>query len=128
MTVQNSAENSQNLREALKDVQTSWGLSHPQMAALCQIDVATYINWVQDPFSDAPGGPLIPIGMEHAMPLVAIFQRLRKSIPSVEEQVKWMTTGHPDFGDNKPIDVAASSPENLSWLAYYLESALNKSK
>jgi len=65
----------------------------------------------------------LPPGLESAAPLIAIYRKLAARYPKTEDQVKWLFTEHRDFGGLKPIDVAASSLENLYWVGYYLDSS-----
>jgi hypothetical protein len=65
--------------------------------------------------------------MDTAVPLVSIYKKLMAKFPNVEEQVKWLFQESEDFGGAKPIDVAASSLQNLMWVGYYLDSSSRKS-
>lgn len=111
----------EDLVSLLTRIQKEWGLSDEQMAALSHVDVSTYARWVVSPPSSEAS---IPPGMDNAVPLASIYRALCRRFPDkAEEQVSWLFKGHADFGGNKPIDIAASSVENLYWLSYYLESS-----
>jgi hypothetical protein len=71
--------------------------------------------------SDVTG--TLPPGFESTAPLIAIYRKLAARYPKTEDQVKWLFSDHRDFGGSKPIDVAASSLENLYWVGYYLDSS-----
>jgi hypothetical protein len=112
------------LYSTLRKIQETWGMSDEQIAALIHVDVNSYSQWMKN---DSPEGdaPTVPRGMDHAIALASIYQSLGKKFPKVEDQVKWLFTAHPDFGQHKPIDIAASSPDHLFWLSYYLASNTN---
>ena len=105
------------LREALLSVQRDWKLGDPEMAALSHVDLETFLGW-----SPTAEEGTIPRGMASAMGVVSLHQKLTRKFPKTDDQVHWLTTGHKDFDGNKPMDVALSSPENLLWLSYYLDS------
>ena len=111
----------ESIYDALARVRGSWGLSVEQMAAVVQVPAQTYMRWMMER-SPAEGSGTVPRGMECALPILAIHQRLNSRFSSIEEQVKWLFTTHADFGNRKPIDIIASSPENSAWVAYYLDS------
>jgi hypothetical protein len=106
------------LSEQLAHIQDEWGMSDEQMATLIHTDTETYRKWLKIRKSEST----IPEGMDNVVPLVAIHARLKARHAKSEAQAKWLLTPNKDFDNNKPIDVAASSPQNLFWLAYYLES------
>jgi hypothetical protein len=113
----------QTLTEKLAQVQGRWGLKDEQLAALAHVDVQTWRGWLaRDP--DASGAT-VPLGMESAVPVLNIFHRLEKRFgPGKEAEVaRWLSEPHVDFGGQPPLDVAASSLENLFWVSYYLDSA-----
>ena len=113
-------DSDETLPRTLARIQAEWGLLDEQMAALIHVPVATYLAWRAPAFvSDAT----VPPGMETAVPLVSIYKRICAKHPETEAQARWMITPHTDFGDNKPIDVAASSIQNLYWVSYYLETS-----
>ena len=114
--------NPETLQLTVKLIQDSWGMSDEQIAALIHVDLQIYSSWMIDrtPSEDSP---TIPRGMDNAVALASIYQSLKRRYPKTEDQVKWLFTQHPDFGQNKPIDIAASSAENLFWLSYYLASS-----
>lgn len=100
----------------LKHICESWGLSQEQ---LVQILKCKSQDLALAEFSQAT----VPAGLDCAPPLIQIYKKLVARYPDTEKQLEWLFKSHPDFGGAKPIDVAASSTENLFWLAYYLESA-----
>lgn len=110
------------LQLTLKLIQKSWGMTEDQIAALIHIDAQNYTQWMLEK-APSENSPTVPRGMDNAVALASIYQSLKKRYPQEEDQVKWLFTSHPDFGQNKPIDIAASSTENLFWLSYYLASS-----
>ena len=113
------------LYSTLKKIQETWEMSHEQVAALIHVDPNSYSHWITAEASETDTAT-VPRGMDNAIALASIYQSLNRRFPQIEEQVKWLFTGHPDFGNNKPIDIAASSPENLFWLSYYLASSTSQ--
>ncbi len=105
------------LWEALLRVQRDWKLGDPEMAALSHVDLETFLAW-----NPTPEEGTIPRGMASAMGVVSLHQKLARKYPKTDDQVQWLITGHKDFDGNKPMDIALSSPENLLWLSYYLDS------
>jgi hypothetical protein len=110
------------LYQALERVQQDWGLNDMQMAKLAQVDVATYSRWMIEG-RQAIDPPSVPLGMSSAVPVISIYKALERRFPDPEDRVKWLFKENPDFGNHKPIDIAASSVENLFWVSYYLESS-----
>ena len=107
--------------EWVRYIQLEWELAPAQIAALLRIEPARLETLLSEK-SGAQSGTLPP-GLESAAPLIAIFRKLAARYPKTEDQVKWLFTEHRDFGGAKPIDVAASSLENLYWVGYYLDSS-----
>lgn len=112
------------LARALARVQIDWQLSDEQMARLCHLETQAYLDAVRE--ARAPDAPTIPRGLERAMTLVSIQKRLALHFPDAIDQVKWLSTPNRDFDQNRPLDVALSSPENQAWLGYYLASFSEK--
>lgn len=110
------------LYQAIERVQEEWGLNDAQMAALVHVDVPTYMRWKEEGLT-VENPPLIPKGMDTAVSVVSIYKALARRFPHLEDRMKWLFKENPDFGDHKPIDIAASSIENLHWIAYYLDSS-----
>ena len=110
--------------EWLRHIQLEWSLAPEQMANLLHVDLISLEKILAAKSADeSPYAPTVPPGFESAPPLIKIYRKLAARHRSNEEQVKWLFTEHPDFGGSKPIDVAASSLENLFWLGYYLDAA-----
>ncbi len=106
--------------EWLRHIQMEWALKPEQLARMLHIESAVLENTF---FAKADANaPTIPPGLETAAPLIGIYRKLAARFPKNEDQVKWLFTEHQEFGGTKPIDVAASSVENLYWVAYFLES------
>ncbi|MGZ3689655.1 MAG: antitoxin Xre/MbcA/ParS toxin-binding domain-containing protein [Bdellovibrionota bacterium] len=112
----------ESLSQALARIQAEWSMTNAEMARLAQIPEAVYKTWLTRGDESAT----IPSGMDNAVPLVRIHQILARWFPAAEEQLKWLSTPHKDFGGNRPVDIAATSPERLQWLAYYLETFREK--
>ncbi|MBC7691188.1 MAG: hypothetical protein H7222_05415 [Methylotenera sp.] len=112
------------LHDWLKHIQTRWELSDDKMAALAHVTVEQYLEWFKEGRGSSPA--TIPPGMDSAVPIVSIYKSLAAQYPDVDDQVKWLFTVHQDFGNQKPIDIAASTLENLSWVSYYLQSKLSE--
>ena len=107
--------------EWLRHLQIEWALTPVQLAGLLRVDsskLEALLNQSSSGFSGT-----LPPGLESAAPVIAIYRKLAARYPNSEDQVKWLFTGHPDFGGSKPIDVAVSSLENLYWVGYYLDSS-----
>lgn len=107
----------------IRAIRLEWNLELPQLARLVHADEATLARFLALSPAQAAELPTIPVGLDHAPALVSIYRRLRALYPRIEDQVKWLFTSHPDFGGEKPVEVAASSVANLLWVAYALESA-----
>jgi hypothetical protein len=114
----------ENLARALAQLQIDWQLSEEQMARLCHLGLSDYQQAIRA--AREPDAPTLPRGLEHGMTLVSIHRRLALHFPDPVDQVKWMTTPNRDFDQNRPMDVALSSPGNQAWLAYYLSSFAEK--
>ncbi len=107
--------------EWVRHIQLEWELTPAQISGVLRIDSArleTLLSAKKGEFSGT-----LPPGLENASPLIAIYRKLAARYPKTEDQVKWLFTEHRDFGGAKPIDVAASSLENLYWVGYYLDSS-----
>ena len=113
--------NDVSLRDALLCVQRTWKLGDLEMAALSHVSLETFQGWGQN--ESGSGEPTLPPGMTGAMGVVSLHRKLSLRYPEAQDQIDWLTTSHKDFDGNKPMDVALSSPENLLWLSYYLESS-----
>src|SRR5689334_5749944 len=94
--------------EWLRRIRLDWGLTEDQIAALLRIDTERLRRELEASAAPDPNGPTIPPGFESAPPLIAIYRKLSARYPNAEDQVKWLFSAHRDFGDSKPIDVAAS--------------------
>jgi len=112
------------LVQSLRKIQLEWGLSHEQMAALAHVSLPIYESWLSSRQECEVNveQASIPSGMETAVPVLSIYRSLCVLHPNTEDQAKWLLSDNPHFSGNKPMDVAASSLENLYWVAYYLDS------
>jgi hypothetical protein len=110
------------LYQTLERIQQEWGMSNQQIAAMAHVDEQTYIRWLEEGRT-AVNPPSIPFGMDNAVPIVSIYKALRRRFPDSDDRMKWLFKENSDFGGNKPIDIVASSVENLFWVSYYLESS-----
>ena len=108
----------------LKQVQVRWELSSAEMAALCHVPESRYSAWME-PTTGALGedAPSQPYGAENAVRLLAIARRLESNYPDPQQQVAWLTKPNSHFDQNRPLDIALSSAENLAWIAYVLETS-----
>lgn len=112
---------SRTVPEWLRHIQLEWELTPVQMAGLLRVETSELMKWIG---SSAPAFTgTIPSGMDSAAPLIAVYRKLAARFPKTEDQVKWLFTEHQDFGGAKPIEVAASSLENLYWVGYFLDSS-----
>lgn len=111
--------------EWLRRIQIEWSLTPEQLSGLLRIESAVFEKWMRlDPAKPvAEFSGTIPPGLEAAAPLIAIYRKLAARFPNSEDQVKWLFSEHQEFGGAKPIDVAASSLENLYWVGYFLDSS-----
>jgi hypothetical protein len=119
-----STGDERNLVEQLAEIQLEWQLSPEQMASLLHVAPATYSAWIAAGSEQRRSLATIPPGMLAAVPIVSIRRNLGRKLADPAKQVEWLFRPHPDFGNHKPIDVIASSPDNQAWVSYYLESAL----
>jgi hypothetical protein len=104
----------------LKRIEEEWSLEAPLMAALCHVELSRYQGWLSE--SHLHLSASIPPGMEPCVPLVAIFKKLQKLVPAPEDQIRWLTTPNSAFDGNPPFEIMKSSPSNLAWVAYILDS------
>lgn len=113
------------VEEWLRHIQIEWRLQLDQMAKILHVEKAA-LEALISPSVKNPDvdGPTIPRGFESAPPFIKVYRKLAARFPKTEDQVKWLFSEHRDFGGTKPIDVAASSLENLFWLGYYLDAAI----
>jgi len=107
--------------EWIRLIQLEWELAPAQLAGLLRLNPEKLDSLLTMKSSEISG--TLPPGLESAAPLIAIYRKLAARYPKTEDQVKWLFTEHRDFGGLKPIDVAASSLENLYWVGYYLDSS-----
>ena len=107
--------------EWILHIQLQWALAPGQIAGLLRVESARLEMALSANAENFTG--TLPPGLESAAPLISIFRKLAARYPNSEDQVKWLFTEHRDFGGAKPIDVAASSLENLYWVGYYLDSS-----
>lgn len=107
--------------EWVRHIQLEWALSPAQLAGILRVESDRLDSLLS--VKHGENSATLPIGLESAAPLVAIYRKLAARYPNTEDQVKWLFTEHRDFGGAKPIDVAASSLENLYWVGYYLDSS-----
>ena len=107
--------------EWIRRIQLEWELAPAQLAGLLRLEPAKLERLLALRPDEIAG--TLPPGLESASPLIAIYRKLAARYPKTEDQVKWLFTEHRDFGGAKPIDVAASSLENLYWVGYYLDSS-----
>jgi hypothetical protein len=110
------------LVQELEKIRSQWGLTQEQLASMTHVSIETYRSWLAGYAEDSLAS--IPSGMESALPLISIHRRLSEKVPSVDDQIRWWNTKNKEFGDHLPIEVATSSPQHLSWISYYLETAL----
>lgn len=113
--------NERTVPEWVRRIRLEWELAPAQLAAILRVDLAALEGLLAAKADAFPG--TLPPGFESASPLIAIYRKLAARYPKTEDQVKWLFTEHRDFGGAKPIDVAASSLENLYWVGYYLDSS-----
>ena len=107
------------LPQLLRSLMLDWGIGPGQAAAFCRVSPEVFAEWLS---RDVSGEGSVPAGMDNAVPLVAVYKRLQAFKPG-EEGLKWLFSAHPEFGNEKPIDVMASSLENLYWVSYWLDSS-----
>jgi hypothetical protein len=122
-----AADNERSVEDWLRHIQLAWELRLEQMAGLLHLEESRLAEIIGPKAllkrESTEIGATVPPGLESAVPLIAIYRRLSARFPKTEDQVNWLFTGHADFGGAKPIDVAASSLENLYWIGYYLDAA-----
>ena len=111
--------------EWLRRIQLEWALTPEHLCAILRVEPEVLNEWI-GPTKESAAREFtgtVPPGLDSAVPLIAIYRRLAARYPKTEDQVKWLFTEHRDFGGSKPIDVAASSLENLYWVGYFLDSS-----
>ncbi|MBC7385418.1 MAG: hypothetical protein H7301_04530 [Cryobacterium sp.] len=118
-----SLNEERSIPEWLRRIQLDWALSIDQLCAILRVDPPLLEAWIVPNETNRAFSGTIPPGLDSAVPLISIYRRLTQMHPETEDQVKWLFTAHTDFGGAKPIDVAASSLENLYWVGYFLDSA-----
>lgn len=114
------------LVQALTRIQLDWQLRPEQMAKLLHVTTEIYAEWLRPGSAQRLSQATIPPGMMTAVSITSIQKNLARKLPDPAKQVEWLFAPHPDFGQNPPIEILSSSPENLAWVSYYLESALTK--
>ena len=107
--------------EWLRVIQLEWDLKSDQLARLLQVSP----DHLEAALAN-PGAGTLPIGLENAAPLIAIYRQLEAKFPTTEARIEWLFAKNADFMGQPPIAIARSSAENLHWVAYYLDSAAHK--
>ncbi len=108
----------------LRRIQVEWNLDVEQLAGLIHQNIENTKQFLDnDHPSLQNSNALVPLGLESAVPLLNLFEKLKLKYPNTEDQKKWLTTEHPDFGDLKPIQVILMSHEHSLWISYYLQSS-----
>ena len=115
---------SRTVPEWLRKIILDWQMPHERVASILGVTGTALAELLAS--SRADSGGTIPSGFDAAPALIRIYQLLERKHPKNEDQVKWLFTAANDFGDTPPIDVMASSRENLFWVAYYLETSSAK--
>ena len=116
------------LIEWLRHIQIEWGLKAEKLSALIHISESALSKFLDPESPESKTQATVPTGLENAPPLVQIYKNLSRTYPDPDQQVAWLFTPHKDFGNQKPIDVAAGSVENLFWIAYTLETQAHQAK
>lgn len=115
---------SSELRNELREIQDEWGIPLEGLAKMMSVPEERLQDWLSQPL-ESEG--TLPPGLETLAPLLTIYRRLRQKLPSVEDQLKWLTQANKDFGDHPPLEILSSSVENLYWVSYYLETVHSRS-
>jgi uncharacterized protein (DUF2384 family) len=111
----------------LRRLQIDWAIgSTEDLAKLIHAPTATVDSWLNTPLSSDAG--TVPSGLEGVWRLLKIQDCLAPQIPQAEKQVEWLFTPRKDWEGGRPIDLISSSFEELSWLAYWLESVTNQAQ
>ena len=105
----------------LRRLQIDWGMQPAELARLLHVDTDRAEQWLKSGPGDFAGS--VPPGGEAGASLISIHQHLSNKLSQAEKHVEWLTAPHPDMGGNRPLDIAAQSPEHVAWIAYFLASA-----
>jgi hypothetical protein len=122
--MQNPAEpHSQDLTPLrwIRRIRQEWQIQDDeQLARLLHCPLASLRRWLETrPEQDLGATPTDCLG---AAALIQVRKKLETVIPEPEEQVRWLFTKRKDFDGLPPIELMGHSPEELAWVAYYLDS------
>jgi hypothetical protein len=109
----------------LRRIQTAWELDLQKLSMIGHVPVDVLERYLKVSASEARELPSVPVGLENAMPLVAVFKAISARLPTAEEQNEWLTTENDTYEKNKPIEVMAMSPAHLAWVSYTLASPID---
>ena len=107
------------LGRALIRLQGAWNFTNAEMANLIRVKPNTYGHWVKKkevPFQRPP----YSAESEIMIALLSIFRSLGAMFVSSSDQILWLKTPHPRFGES-PLEFARHSSENLFYLKQYLD-------
>lgn len=113
-------DSERSLVEWLRLIQIEWGLKVSQLSALVRISEDRLGKILETGLTPSEEAATVPVGFECVPPLIQIYKKLSVLYPDPAQQIAWLFTGNASFGNQKPIDVAASSVENLFWVSYFL--------
>ncbi len=112
------------LIEWLRRLKLSWDLDLPKLALLSHTSPELLEKMLALKNEEIDRLPSIPAGMDQAVALVGIYQRVAQAYPEPSEQNEWLLRENSVLEGNRPIDVMAMSPEHLAYVSYIVESGL----
>ena len=110
----------------IRRLRLDWELDLEKLSAIAHVESAVLEKYLECSPEDLEAMPSVPPGLENAVSLVSIFQKLIRLHPEASAQNEWLVTSSPDLEDHKPIEVMAMSASHLSWVSYVLSSSMSQ--
>lgn len=101
------------LVEELTLLQERWSLSNEWMDRVCHSS-----------FSGLKKADIQDLDLRGPMAFASIGRKLSRWLGGPEQELEWLTKASDSFGGLPPIEVCASSLENVQWVAYTLDTHL----
>lgn len=109
----------------MREIQIDWAIGDVEkLARLLHASPEHVAQWLATPAAQDDGQ--VPIGLEGAWRLLKIRDCLTLKIPEAAKQVDWLFAARKDWEGARPIDLMGASLEELSWVAYWLESVTSQ--
>ncbi len=107
-------------RERMKQLQQDWEIGgNVELSRLIHAETERVARWLDS--SEGDDGS-VASGLEGVWRILKIHDHLRREMPEPARQVDWLFAPRKDWDGARPIDLMGESLEELSWLAYWLES------